>query len=284
MFFTPTEYIGTDSSPYKLSLQNLDKNIEVFWTGMQVLSAEITAKQAKDFGKLVGRKPVVWDNYPVNDFNRSRVFLGPIVNRAADLYKEVNGILSNPMSELEASKIALLTYGDYFTSPENYKAQSSWESALKEIAGENAYKNFYFFAQHSLSSMLSGAESPELSQLISDFWAAYKNKNKGGTWLPQAEALKNYFLKMEETGYALKTDITNKDLLADLAPYFDKLSAYGEVGEKAMSMIIGAGNYPQMVGPMKEEFAEAVKKARSIQKIVCGDIMLRFIRKVDNLK
>ncbi len=284
MLFTPTEYIGTTSSPYLLSLQKLHKDIPVFWTGMQVVSAEITAAQAKAFGKLIGRKPVIWDNYPVNDYNRSRLFIGPVQKRTADLYKEVSGILSNPMNELEASKFALLTYSDYFKDPENYNPEKSWHNALKETIGDVAYKDFYFFAEHTMSTPFKADEAPQLRQLISDFWDAHKTKNKGGTWLPQANALKDYFIKMKETGGALKTKITDKDLLKELSPFFDKFSAYGEVGEKSMSMIIGAGNYPQMIEPMKEEFNEAVKKARGIQKTMCGDIMLKFIRKVSNLK
>lgn len=284
MFFTPTEYIGTASSPYLLSLQKLHKDIPVFWTGMQVVSSEITAAQAKAFGKLIDRKPVIWDNYPVNDYNRSRLFIGPLMKRSPDLYKEVGGILSNPMNELEASKIALLTYSDYFNNPENYNPETSWHNALKEIIGDDAYKDFYFFAEHTMSTPFTADEAPQLRQLISDFWDAYKTKNKGGVWLPQANALKDYFIKMKETGASLKTKLTNKDLLTEISLHIEKFIAYGEVGDKAMSMIIGAGNYPQMVGPMEEEFDEAVKKARAIQKTVCRDIMLRFIRKVDNLK
>ncbi len=284
MFFTPTEYTGAASSPYKLSLQKLNPEIQVFWTGTDVFSPKLDAQTAADFGKLIGRKPVLWDNYPVNDFNRSRLFLAPVTGRAPDFYKEVSGILSNPMNELEASKIALLTFSDYFKDPEHYSPEKSWESALKEIAGGNAYKDFYFFARHSMSSAISSTEAPELSQLISDFWKAYKTKNKGGAWLPQAEALKDYFMKMKDTGAALKTEITNKELLADIELYLDKFSAYGEAGEKAMTFIIGMGNYPQMATPMKEEFEDAAKKANSIEKMVCGDIMLKFIRKVSNIK
>ena len=55
----------------------------------------------------------IWDNFPVNDGRRNRLFLNPLTNRDPNLYKHIDGITSNPMIEPYASMPALANYGDY---------------------------------------------------------------------------------------------------------------------------------------------------------------------------
>src|SRR5262245_35865879 len=63
----PTEYVGTQSSPYLDGLAAaLRADIDVMWTGPTVCSPTITAADARArAAALGGRPPLVWDNYPV---------------------------------------------------------------------------------------------------------------------------------------------------------------------------------------------------------------------------
>ena len=47
--------------------RTLDPSIDLFWTGEEVCAREIGVGHLKQVGKVLGRKPVLWDNYPVND-------------------------------------------------------------------------------------------------------------------------------------------------------------------------------------------------------------------------
>ena len=53
----------------------LDKKVSVFWTGEKVCSGAYTPEHLKDTAGKLGRKPFLWDNYPVNDGPRMCKFL-----------------------------------------------------------------------------------------------------------------------------------------------------------------------------------------------------------------
>ncbi|HLI65356.1 MAG TPA: beta-N-acetylglucosaminidase domain-containing protein, partial [Caulobacteraceae bacterium] len=47
--------------------RGLDPRIEVFWTGEEVCSREFSPGHLARVGESLKRKPLLWDNYPVND-------------------------------------------------------------------------------------------------------------------------------------------------------------------------------------------------------------------------
>ena len=47
--------------------QKLDSQIDIFWTGEKVCSPDYTREHLLLVDELIGRKPFLWDNYPVND-------------------------------------------------------------------------------------------------------------------------------------------------------------------------------------------------------------------------
>lgn len=55
--------------------RRLDPSIEIFWTGPEVVSREFTPAHLAGVTRRLGRKPVLWDNYPVNDGPRMSRFL-----------------------------------------------------------------------------------------------------------------------------------------------------------------------------------------------------------------
>jgi hypothetical protein len=137
---TPTTY--TDAWGDREYLRSLGAQVvpEVpfFWTGIDVAAPEITALQAREWAALTGRAPLVWDNYPVNDFARWRPFLGPVRYRAANLSQEAPGILANPMNEAHASMIALATLAAYARDPAGYDPDSALPRSLLLLYGDGA--------------------------------------------------------------------------------------------------------------------------------------------------
>jgi hyaluronoglucosaminidase len=136
LIFCPSAYTSGEAREhldYIKTIAQLDKGIDVFWTGPVVCSPTITAKDADEFAAWVGRKPIVWDNYPVNDMFPWRPLLAPVKGRAADLASHVGGLMSNPMKQWEASKVPLATVAAYLNDPAHYEPSRALHDA---IAGE----------------------------------------------------------------------------------------------------------------------------------------------------
>jgi hyaluronoglucosaminidase len=137
---TPTTYTNAwgDREYLRRLGQQAAREVPFFWTGVDVAAPEITALQAREWGALTGRPPLVWDNYPVNDFARWRPFLGPIRHRASDLPSQATGILSNPMNEAHASMIALATLAAYAEDPAGYDPDAALAWAVEYLYGSGA--------------------------------------------------------------------------------------------------------------------------------------------------
>jgi hypothetical protein len=137
---TPTTY--TDAWGDRAYLRELGErvpdSVPMFWTGSDVAAPDITVAQATAWSELTGRQPLVWDNFPVNDFARWRLFLGPIRDRARDLPRGVRGIIANPMNEAHASMIPLATVAIYGRDPQGYDADAALDVALDTLYGAAA--------------------------------------------------------------------------------------------------------------------------------------------------
>jgi hypothetical protein len=109
--------------------ENLHPEIEVFWTGPGVCSWRITPEDAVEFASLIGRKPFIWDNYPVND-GAPILHLAPLQGRAPDLARHVSGYLFNPMYHHEINRLPAMTIADYLQDPHDY---DPWESTTEAV-------------------------------------------------------------------------------------------------------------------------------------------------------
>lgn len=112
MFVVPLHYTGTDAPPYlRQLLQHLPEDVPVGWTGRFVVNDSITAADARAWSAANGgRRPLLWDNTPVNDaLMADRLHGGPLRGRDPDLRHEVAGYLANPMVQAAASLPALLS-------------------------------------------------------------------------------------------------------------------------------------------------------------------------------
>jgi hypothetical protein len=137
---TPTTY--TNAWGDREYLQQLGElavpDVPFFWTGIDVASPEITTNQAREWAALIGRPPLIWDNYPVNDYARWRPFLGPLVGRERRLGLGALGILSNPMNEAHASMIPLATLAAYTRDPAGYDPETALKESLDTLYGPDA--------------------------------------------------------------------------------------------------------------------------------------------------
>ncbi len=131
----PTTYTDAwgDRQYVRILGEGVPAEIPLFWTGVDVAIARITADEARYWGEKMQRKPLIWDNFPVNDFDSWRVFLGPLEGREGDLATTTTGIVANPMNQPYASMIPLATVAYYALDPYNYEPEPALERALQEL-------------------------------------------------------------------------------------------------------------------------------------------------------
>ena len=137
--FCPTEYHGPGSSYLATLGASLPPGVDICWTGLEVCSPSISSSEADAVATLLRRKPLIWDNYPVNDAAMlGELHLGPIRGRDPDLDGHVRGVLVNPALEPEATLIPLATWAEYLRAPSTYDADAAWRRALLEVTGDEA--------------------------------------------------------------------------------------------------------------------------------------------------
>jgi hyaluronoglucosaminidase len=276
LWFAPTTYYGLKDNPYWQTLRTtLDKQVPVIWTGEKILSPRITTAQADEAARLLGRQPLVWDNYPVNDFTYSikkkpELFLGPLEGRDAKLDSHTAGWLANPMLQAEASKIALATIGDYLDHPDTYRPDGAWAAAVQGVTGGNASEPLLTFAKYAIKSPVHAEGNAEFAQKV----AAYKaNRDEIAPLRAELETLRDLPQKVHAT-------VENPALLAEIDPWLNKLAAEGAAGLLALDLAqMGArdparddlrrqldaklralANDPTTIGPEVYEFAKSIEK------------------------
>ncbi|WP_309916278.1 beta-N-acetylglucosaminidase domain-containing protein [Xanthomonas sp. 1678] len=138
LIMVPTEYFNATESPYKATLrETLDPRVVIQWTGTDVVPSAISVLDARTATKAFGRKTLLWDNYPVNDFAEStgRLLMAPYDRRQAGLSAELSGIVSNPMNQEVASRPAVAGLLAFAWNDAGYDAQRTWRAAARDLAG-----------------------------------------------------------------------------------------------------------------------------------------------------
>lgn len=152
----PTQYFGEADDYYITKFgKGIPNDVKIFWTGREICSTFLTCREADDFFRSTGHRPLYWDNYPVNDAEMfQEMHLGAIKGRDRELYAHCEGLISNVMEYSECSKIPLMTIADYLWNPLCYDCEKSLENAQKEILGEKA-ELFKYIADHLCVSCVS---------------------------------------------------------------------------------------------------------------------------------
>ena len=106
--------------------------IEVFWTGPEIISKEILLAHAQEWQTLLRRKPLLWDNLHANDYDGSRFYCGPYSGRPPELRNAVSGILVNPNNEFPLNYVPLRTLAQFVQGGDTWDARRAYLSAMQE--------------------------------------------------------------------------------------------------------------------------------------------------------
>ncbi len=96
------QYFGRMPADYWLQLgRDMPVDIDIFWTGNQVCSESIGAKDLQPIVEQLGRRVLLWDNYPVNDgaVRSNFLYTSKLTARSSDLGAYISGHLCNPMNQ-----------------------------------------------------------------------------------------------------------------------------------------------------------------------------------------
>jgi len=114
----------------------LPAGVDLLWTGNQVCSQAIRQQDLARAREALGRSPVLWDNYPVNDGAlRSRhLYLDPLPQRQACTAEVLRGHFCNPMIQGLCSLPALLGLARL------YAQRELADSVLDAILGADTWR------------------------------------------------------------------------------------------------------------------------------------------------
>jgi hypothetical protein len=116
----------------------LDPAIAVMWTGEEVCSREYSLAHLDRVAEEIGRKPFLWDNYPVNDGPRmgKHLHLRAFTGRPAAMAGHIAGHAVNPASQPTLSMIPMLTLSWSYARGAAYAYGAAFREAADAIVGE----------------------------------------------------------------------------------------------------------------------------------------------------
>ena len=185
----PTEYWGSGPSDYKTAFgEGIDPAIRVQWTGEGVFSPSVTEESVIAAVESYRTEHLyIWDNFPVNDGRRERLFLNPLEGRASTLHEHLAGFTANPMIQPYASLISLGNYADYCWNPPVYDAADSWGAIVDELSGEDEQIRSdlrVLTDLHQNWPYRDGSPlAPALEADLADYWEADEDGGAEGTAL-----------------------------------------------------------------------------------------------------
>ncbi|MEU9160160.1 beta-N-acetylglucosaminidase domain-containing protein [Streptomyces sp. NPDC048424] len=226
----PTEYYQEGATSYRTALAGaLDKRVEVAWTGVGVVPRTITGRELAGARSAMGQQPLItMDNYPVNDWDPGRIFLGPYAGRDPAVAGGSAALLANAMQQPILSRIPLFTAADFAWNPRGYRAGESWQAAVRDLSGSDPRERAAVaaLAGNSASSGLKQEESAYLKPLVEQFWKA----RAAGDPAAGAE-LRKAFTVLREAPDRLPA------LSDEAGPWLERLARYGTAGELAVDVL-----------------------------------------------
>lgn len=143
----------------------LASDVDVFWTGNRVCSEHITAADILKINSQLGRRVMLWDNYPVNDgAHRSNfLYIAPLAERSPKLAGLLSGHLCNPMNQ------ALLSLPALQGLQSLYLTGTYDTAALDDVLGAATHKQLQCDALDFASLGLSGMGAQRCNSLAVDY-------------------------------------------------------------------------------------------------------------------
>ena len=228
----PTDYNQgwanpSDSGQLAVYGRELDPAVDVFWTG-KVVCGDIEPASMEFVNSRINRPALVWWNFPVTDYCRHNLLMGPVYGLDTTLDETaMAGIETNPMENGEASKGAIYGVADYAWNTTAYNPVDNWTRSFSEIM-HGAPDAYATFAIHSCD--------PPKNYRRNESWNVetfrYDDYSE-----EQFAKLKKEFEKVRDCSDIMFTDGGNVALVTEIAPWLVEFSNLGERGLMALDLI-----------------------------------------------
>jgi len=271
LMLCPTQYAGIKPTEYHRALgEKLSQSVYVMWTGRYVCTPEISAEDADSFAAGIGRKPLLWDNYPVNDYvQQAKIFLGPLRGRSQELLGHLSGFVSNPMNQAEASKFSLITVREYLKNPYAYDPDKAWERAIREILPRSMWRPFLAISEHSRGSFMDFRESERLARLVNSI------SGDAGD-MGNINRLSEYLREQRRNASSLARGLKGP-LRVELLPMLRKISNLLEIGTAAVDLMRRTRKGVTKTDRRKAKAIQArLRSAEQSKFQVLGEVRLRL--------
>lgn len=206
-FFCPTPYCGRMAAGglggegYLETVgRELAPEIDVFWTGPEIVSECITAAHARQIAERLRRPPVIWDNLHANDYDGRRFYCGPYDGRPAEIVECTRGILSNPNTECPLNFVPLQTLGRFvqaalaqqpWSARQAYlEAMEEWAARFKSNAGDLVRFGDCYYLPHS--------DGPEAEALFAAAREMIANPAAAADFAARAARLREFCARLAE--------------------------------------------------------------------------------------
>lgn len=156
--------------------RELSPDVEIVWTGEQIISPEISGAHLKSIAEILRRKPFICDNFFADDgpINCNFLRLLPAQGRAPGAFLESSAWAVNPMNQSALSKIVLQAFSAHVHDGGDSRVH--FETAVREHCARGAadfiLSNHQRFAQEGLI---------ELSEEEKAKWRRRLSEGSGGS-------------------------------------------------------------------------------------------------------
>lgn len=238
LIMCPTEYNRAWAGTNYLDIlgEKLNPAIQIMWTGNRVVD-DITLEGLEWVNKRIKRPAYVWWNFPVSDYCRDHLLMGPAYGLDTQAAYAMSGFVANPMERAEASKVGLFGVALYAWNMSRYDPQLAFEKACHFIMPQ-ATDAFLTFCENNSDPGPNGHlyrrnESSLYKRPAETFLAGYetgqyKEKEAGllGSLFSEITAAPDQILDLSK----------NKMLEKEIHPWLIQFKLLGQAGTMALQM------------------------------------------------
>ena len=246
LIMCPTEYNKSWSNVkggYLTTLgTKLNPSIHIMWTGDRVIADMYEGDTEKGgmkwINNLIQRPAYVWWNFPVSDYVRDHLLMGPVYGNDLHIANLMSGFVTNPMEHAESSLLAIYGVASYAWNPDQYDSDKAWKDAMKAVL-PSAAKELEIFATHNSDLGANGhgyrrEESVALKPVAERFLNEFLNK--GTFQVEDFLTLLDTFMQMQEAADILMTNTENPALIAEMKPWLMQHKLTGELGAAVLAL------------------------------------------------
>lgn len=244
LIICPEQYCKTRASgDYLDRLANFDQDVQIMWTGDSVISA-ITPEMMEYIENRIKRPAYIWWNYPVNDLGMGdQLLVGQTVGLSPEM-ERMNGLVSNPMLQAQASKFSLFSIADYSWNIGDFDQYKSWNNGVDYIIPEKEYADaFKIFSANNNQSVAELQDQAVESAYLLELMQTFKQDLYLGFDISESGTdLLNEFKKIQSSCELLKTYSNNQDLVNQINPWVDNLIKVSQAGQVVLENLLYLNN------------------------------------------